>query len=178
MKPLLKNDSKQWGVISRIFHWFMALLIIGQLYIGFTMTALAASPAKYDLYKLHKSFGLIALGLVCLRILWRSLFPTPALPNQDIPTRLSAPVLYLMMLIMPLSGIIMSLTAGYPIPLFEWLTIPAFTEKNLVMSKWAALIHNLCGISFVALIGLHMAAACYHQWWRKNNLLRRMIKGQ
>ncbi|WP_010300091.1 cytochrome b [Candidatus Odyssella thessalonicensis] len=178
MKPLLKNDVNQWGVISRIFHWFMALLVIGQLYIGFTMTALAASPAKYDLYKLHKSFGLIVLSLVGLRLLWRSLFPTPALPSQDILTRLSAPVLYLMMLIMPLSGIIMTLSAGYPIPLFNWLTIPAFIEKNFVTSKGAALIHNLCGTSFVALIGLHMGAACYHQWGRKNNLLRRMIKGQ
>ncbi len=174
---MLRNDQNHWGLISKLFHWVMALLIIGLLYVGLYMADLPDSPDKFALYGLHKSFGIIVLGLVTLRIVWRLTNVTPELPDKLLLSKLSAPVLYLAMLTMPVSGIVMSQAGGHPISIFNTITVPTFIDKNPDLGKLAWQIHGYAGKVFIALICLHILAALYHQLFLKNNLLGRMIKG-
>lgn len=174
---MLRNDQNHWGLISKLFHWIMALLIIGLLYVGLYMSDLPDSPDKFVLYGLHKSFGIIALGLVTLRIIWRLATVTPNLPDTLLLSKLSAPVLYLAMLTMPISGIIMSQAGGHPISIFNTFMVPPFIDTNPDLGKLAWQIHGYAGKVFIALICLHILAALYHQLILKNNLLGRMIKG-
>ena len=174
---MLRNDQNHWGLISRLFNWVMAFLIIALLYVGLYMADLPDSPDKFALYGLHKSFGVIALGLVILRIMWRLVTVTPELPDKLLLSKLSAPVLYLAMFTMPISGVVMSQAGGYPISIFNTLTVPTFIEKNPDLGKLAWQIHGYAGKVFIALICLHILAALYHQLFLKNNLLGRMIKG-
>lgn len=174
---MLRNDQNHWGLISRLFHWVMAFLIIGLLYVGLYMADLPDSPDKFALYGLHKSFGVIALGLAILRIMWRLVTVTPELPDKLLLSKLSAPVLYLAMLTMPISGVVMSQAGGYQISIFNTLTVPTFIEKNPDLGKLSWQIHGYAGKVFIVLICLHILAALYHQLFLKNNLLGRMIKG-
>lgn len=174
---MLKNDRYHWGLVSKLFHWVMALLIIGLLYVGLYMADLPDSPDKFALYALHKSFGIIALGLVTLRIMWRLMTMTPELPDKSLLSRLSAPVLYLAMITMPVSGIIMSQAGGHPISIFGRYTVPEIFDKNPDLAKVAWQIHGYAGKVFIALICFHILAALYHQLVLKNNLLGRMTKG-
>jgi cytochrome b561 len=64
-----KNTSDTYGLISKIFHWPMALIMMGLIVLGLYMAQLDPSPDKYALYGLHKSFGLLILWLVGVRIL-------------------------------------------------------------------------------------------------------------
>lgn len=177
MKNKLKNSINEWGIISRLFHWIIALLIIVLLFVGLKMADMVDSPEKFQLYDLHKAFGVTVFGLVALRIMWRWINITPELPSHSLASRLSAPVLYLLMLIMPISGVIMSQAGGYPISFFGMFTIPTLFEKNPELGKIAWQIHDYTGKIFIAVIGLHLLAALYHQFFLKNNLIRRMIKG-
>lgn len=174
---MLKNDHNHWGIVSRLFHWVVALVIIGMLYVGLQMVDMPDSPDKFALYGLHKSFGIIALSLITLRLIWRLATLTPDLPDRMFVSRLSAPVLYLAMITMPLSGIVMSQAGGHPISVFGWFTVPTFIEKNEALGKLAWQLHGLAGKIFIGLICLHILAALYHQLVLKNNLLGRMIKG-
>jgi cytochrome b561 len=177
MNQQFKNTSKSWGLISRLLHWVMAVIIIGALYAGLTMVDMAASPEKFELYALHKSFGVLILILVMLRLAWRYANVIPTLPTQDLASRLSAPVLYLAMLLMPISGIAMSQAGGHPVSFFGWFTLPAFIAKNPELGKFAKQIHGYTGKILIGLICLHATAALYHHFVIKNNLLRRMSKG-
>jgi cytochrome b561 len=172
-----KNDANSWGIIARLLHWIIAFLIIGLLYVGLIMVNMVNSPEKFELYGYHKSLGVIVLALIIVRLGWRWINPTPTLPTPDLASRLSAPVLYILMLMMPISGIIMSQGGGHAISLFGWFTLPSLIEKNPFLGKLAWQIHGYTGKMLIGMIGLHFIAALYHQWILKNNLLRRMIKG-
>lgn len=174
---MLKNNLNHWGLVSRLFHWVMALMIIGLIYVGLDMVDQPDSPDKFALYGLHKSFGMIILVLVTMRLAWRIMTITPNLPDHSMITRLSAPVLYLAMVTMPASGFLMSQAGGYPISIFGWVTVPTVIAKNPELGKLAWQIHGYAGKVTIALICLHFFAALYHQLILKNNLLGRMIKG-
>lgn len=80
---MLKNTSSSYGLIAKLFHWLMGLVIIGMLIVGFYMTSMDPSDDKWQLYFFHKSIGVIALVLVGLRLLWRVINTTLDLPVES-----------------------------------------------------------------------------------------------
>lgn len=70
------NTSNRYGFIAKVFHWIMALLIIGLLCLGLYMTGLQIGIQKLKYYGWHKELGILALWLVVLRIGWRLRVPT------------------------------------------------------------------------------------------------------
>ena len=71
-----RSTSQRYGDIAVIFHWVIALLIIGLLVIGKYMTSLEENdPVRFVLTQWHKSFGITVLILSVLRLLWRFRFP-------------------------------------------------------------------------------------------------------
>ena len=106
---MLKNTSSSYGLISKIFHWCMSLLIISMLIVGFTMTSMENSPDKWELYSMHKATGIVVLSLVSLRFLWRLSNARLDLPIdlplwQKVASRATHYLLYVFMFLMPISG--------------------------------------------------------------------------
>ena len=66
-----KNTSKHFGIIAILFHWGMAILLIGMVALGLYMTNLPISLQKLKLVGWHKEFGILVLFLVILRLMWR-----------------------------------------------------------------------------------------------------------
>ncbi len=98
---MLKNTPKQYGSITKIFHWTIALLIIGMLCLGFFMSG--------PIVNVHKLVGLLILVLVAARLIWKLFNPQPTLPEtvshlEKIAARSVQGLLYLCMFGMPLSG--------------------------------------------------------------------------
>lgn len=177
-----RNSADHWGITSRLLHWGMALLIIGMIATGFYINNLPDVPFKFLLIGLHKSTGVIILGLLVFRVLWRLSQPVPALPSMSrlhqFLARASVPILYLALFIMPISGIIMSQSFGYSINVYGWFTLPEIIGKNPEIGKIAAALHQAAGWALAGLIILHFFAALYHQFWRKDRLLVRMWKSR
>ena len=111
----------QFNAASKIIHWLAALLIFGLLAIGFIMEDMPRGPEKFEMIGLHKSFGVLALLLLIIRIPVRVMNPVAPLlgtPRGDvIKAKALQGMLYLMMLIMPVSGMLMSQSAGYDVAL-------------------------------------------------------------
>ncbi|GAB4166612.1 MAG: cytochrome b [Rickettsiaceae bacterium] len=177
---MLKNTDNTYGLIARMFHWLIAIAIISLLIVGFNMTGMAQSPEKFELYGMHKASGMIVLTLVIMRILWRFSNKIVQLP-ADLPyamklgARAGHFLLYVFMLAMPISGAMMSLFSGFDIAIFNFFTIPAF-EKNLGLAKFFHTLHGTVAWCFVVVIVLHICAAFYHHFIRKDNVLMRIIK--
>jgi len=109
------TTSTGWGLVTRLFHWIMAFMIIMSLFFGIYMVNFETDIiAQFEATQRHKSFGFVIFVLACLRVLWRWRSPAaPALPAtmprwQVLASHISHKMLYLLMFWMPLSGWLMA----------------------------------------------------------------------
>lgn len=179
----LKNTADSFGLVSRFFHWVMALLVIGLLAVGIYMTRQDPSPDVFKLYGLHKATGFIVLILAVLRLIWSLINTRPALLGLSTKLeKLSAHgahiLLYLCLFGMPLSGWAMSSAFGHPPSIFGLFTLPALMGQDKELGKLFGTIHEYMGYSLIALVCAHAGAALYHHIFKKDRTLLRMIKGK
>jgi cytochrome b561 len=178
---VLKNTQTSYGLVTRILHWTMAILIISIIAVGFYMTNLPTSADKWYIYFMHKSTGLLILALVVCRIIWRFSNVWPPLPEgapvwKKFAASSSVLLLYCMMLIMALSGFLGSLLGGHDVPFFGLFNVPAMTQ-NKELSGYLWSVHTTMPYFLAATIALHFLAAMHHHFIVGDNVLRRMWKG-
>ena len=163
-------------------HWLMFLLLI-LVYAAMEFRVLfeKGMPQREFMKSLHVMFGLCFFALLVLRLLAKRLSPRPeVLEGQGLKLlfhRASGAghvVLYLFMAIMPIAGWLMLSAAGKPIPFFG-LELPALIAPDEALSKQIKATHALAGNIGYGLIGLHVAAALFHQMVLKDRLLERML---
>ncbi|RYH94420.1 MAG: hypothetical protein EON48_19340, partial [Acetobacteraceae bacterium] len=73
----LRNGPDEFGLVTRIIHWGMMLLIIGQLALGLRIGDMEPGLANLWLYGLHKTIGFGILALILARIGWHLISPPP-----------------------------------------------------------------------------------------------------
>ncbi len=195
MAMLLKNSPQRYGVVAMALHWLIAVMIIGMLIGGLIMGDLdPAGPgllgmSKFEIYQLHKSFGITVLLLSLLRLAWRLANPVPPMPaNMKTWERIAARVthwgFYFLMIAIPLSGWAMVSASPWGIPtvifgLFEWPHIAPLTavEDKEAVEHLFYEIHEYLAFGAIALLGLHIAAAGKHALVLKDGVVGRMVPG-
>jgi cytochrome b561 len=172
------NNNQQWGWPGKVFHWVTALLILIQIPVGFFSKVMKLSPLKLDLFVWHKSIGFIILLLVISRMLWRinGSVPSAAADTAIRQTlaRTSHGLLYALMLLLPISGWIISSAANIPISLFWLLELPAITGPDEALKGVAGTIHGTCVVLLLAVLTLHIGAALRHHFILRDNVLTRL----
>ena len=183
----LRNTATSWGSGAKAFHWLMALLILGTsmfvLHVNGSMPWYASSPIVFITYiHWHKAIGLLALALLPGRRLWRRTNPVPVTapltPLENLWSHRAHRALYILMLIVPLSGWIASSSFGSSTNVFGLFVVPP------IIPKWKPLV----GPSYWAHFGLtwlllsvifaHIFAAFWHHSRKKDNVLRAMWFGK
>lgn len=179
---MIKNTLTSYGIVAKVLHWTLSVLIITLISVGFYMSSLPSSADKLRIISMHKATGIFVLSLVIIRVVWRLQNVQPELP-KSLPALLATLahanifLLYFLMLTMPLSGSLGSLTAGYSISFFGLFTIPAFAVKYEAFSSICWLVHGICAWIFIAAIAAHIGAGLYHHFIRRDNVLSRMWSG-
>ncbi len=169
------NSRARYGVGAIWLHWLLALIIAGQLGLGFAMPPGAAGFAQYQL---HKSIGIAILVLTLARVGWRLAHPAPRPLEQGWQARLAGAVhvgLYAFMLLAPLTGWALVSTADVKVPtvLFGLVPLPHLPLSAALGEAWEE-AHEILGFVGVALIGLHVAGALRHHFLLRDGTLRRM----
>ncbi|MEM7404541.1 MAG: cytochrome b [Pseudomonadota bacterium] len=176
---MFRSDSGNWGLAARGLHWLMAAAIVGMLVLGHVMVEYPMSVTKLKLYAWHKSIGVTILALLLIRMLWRVIDERPQLPDgmgraARRLARLTHVLLYLLMLVVPLSGLLINTASGFPLNVFGLFKIPplmASDEQWQLVGEWA---HVIAGSVLAALVIGHVAAALHHHFVRRDDLLKRM----
>jgi len=175
----VKNTKNTWGSIAKSFHWIIALLVIGLLGVGLYMGGMENSPLKFQVYTVHKSLGFLVLWLVALRLVWKFYTRAPDLISAHKWERALAHgthfLLYVCLILQPLSGWIMSSASGRASPLIYGFDLPQIVDPDLSIGGLFHDIHEITGYVLLALVSLHFAGALKHHFIDRDETLRRML---
>lgn len=185
-----RDSQLRYGSVSIALHWLIALLVIVNLAGGLYMGTLPRGDAtKALIVMLHKSTGLTILTLSVLRLIWRLMNPWQPLPLDMSPllraaARATHVLFYILIIAIPFSGWAMVSASKNPAPilwygLFEWPKLGFVTSLPADQRKmWGhnfGETHELLAYLAIALIVLHVGAALYHHYIRRDRVLRRML---
>ncbi|PCJ32123.1 MAG: cytochrome B [Gammaproteobacteria bacterium] len=174
-----KNNSKQYGIVAILFHWLMAVVIIGLFFLGDYMVDLTYYDSWYvSAPNWHRSIGAISFLLLALRFIWRLKNIHPAGLGQMWENRLASYVhslFYLLLLIIMISGYLITTADGQAISVFNWFDIPATVYGFTNQEDIAGEIHYYLATGLILLVILHALAAFKHHFINRDATLRRML---
>jgi cytochrome b561 len=170
--------TDRYDRVTRSLHWVIALLLLGQFAFGYWLGDMPRNtPARGIVINLHKSSGMLLGLLILLRVFWRFTHAAPRQPSDN-PTwqrALAAAThhaLYLMMIVMPLSGYVASNFSKHGVKFFNSWMFPPWGPDDKVIYAFFNQTHKVCAILFLALIVLHVAGAIYHALRRDGIMAR------
>jgi cytochrome b561 len=170
--------SEQYTRPARILHWLVAALMLGQIALGFVTDAAAREEAD-ALRETHAGVGVMILMLMVLRLSWRMVVPPPPLPGAiPLGQRLAAGavhrLLYLLVFTMLASGLTVWMWLEGPLDLFGLVTIqlPRFSGEDEFWLSVAGYTHEYGAWAISGLVGLHIAAALWHELVLRDRLIR------
>jgi cytochrome b561 len=177
----LRNSTSRYGWVSIVIHWSVALAVFGLFALGLWMVGLDYYSTWYkDAPDLHKSIGLVLLGVMLLRVLWRFISPPPpTLASYSRMTRLGARFghgfLYLSLFAVLIAGYLISTAEGVGIPVFGLFEVPALVSGLPDQADTAGVIHFYLAWVLVIFSGLHALAALKHHFIDRDVTLKRML---
>jgi cytochrome b561 len=125
----------------------------------------------------------VILLLTLIRLVWRGVNPIPELPFdtprwQRLAARISHWALYLAPILVAMLGWAHSgcLTHDYS-DWFSLFQVPQFTAPDKAAADAYAGRHMLFAYALLALIVLHVAAAAWHHFIRRDGVTLRMVRG-
>ncbi len=181
---LIRDTTLHFGIISILLHWSMTVLIIGLFALGYYMVGLDYYHPWYHAAPWwHKSFGLILLGLLFVRSLWRAnnLKPAP-LPNHSSWERSAATLthnlLYILLYSLCISGYLIATAKGSGVELFSLFEVPALFPEMDDQKDFAGKLHKYFAYTLAGFVALHTAGALKHHHIDRDETLMRMLKTQ
>jgi len=182
MTPI-KNIEDRYGAVAILFHWSMALLVIGLAALGLYMVTLpdvGFNTNKVTLVLYHKEFGLLVLVLLATRLAWRVTQILPRLVGhlpdwQKIAARFVHLAFYALLFALPMTGCLMSSAAGIPVSFFGLFILPDFVHRDYDLFRRYVAIHQWLGYVLILFIFVHAGAALRHHFVLKDDTLRRML---
>lgn len=166
--------------VQRGLHWSMAILILLAIVLGLIAAYLPVGQSpRRELLEIHKSLGLTALVLIIIRVAYRLFKGAPPYrdaldPLTHVASHLAHAALYVLMLVMPLSGYIFSAAGGYSLPWFGLFQWPRVLPRDKSLSQWGEWIHDKAAWIVIGVVALHIVAVIWHVTVKRDGVLARM----
>ncbi len=173
------GSSAGYGTVARLFHWVIALMVVVQIPAGIAMTSEPLLGVADPLFILHKGMGSVLLVLVVGRVLWRVTHPPPPFPDfmPSLEQRIAGSthvVIYILLLVMAVSGYVRTIGDGFPIELLDTLGIPPLIPLMPEVARVMLVVHQFAVIALIGLVAVHISAVLRHQLIDRNPVLARM----
>lgn len=163
------SKTENFSSGSKTFHWVAAVLVLLMLYGGFTLSRETATW--------HFGFGLVTLVVMVFWLGWRMNRVRPPLPPmprwQEIAAKSTHHLLMLCVTLQPIFGLMMATTSKREPVAFG--VIPLKIAQNDTINGIGHVAHGINGRILLALVVIHIAAALYHHFFLKDNVMTRML---
>ncbi|SJL83397.1 hypothetical protein VPAL9027_01363 [Vibrio palustris] len=170
---------KNYNGIARTAHWVSALIIIGMFSVGLWMVDLTYYSTWYHKAPhWHKSVGLLLAFLTIFRIIWKIKTPSPSIEGTAFEKKAAHSAhhfLYLDLLLIFISGYLISTEDGRPIEVFNWFNVPGAGQLFKHQADIAGMIHTYAAWALIITATVHALAALKHHFIDKDNTLKKMI---
>lgn len=172
-----RDTPERYGLVTRLLHWGMALILLWQFTGMILRLILGRTPLMAFWVGTHQSVGTLLLGLILLRLAWawgnRARRPAHERNVVGTAARIGQGLLYLLMLVVPALALLRALGSGRGFAFFGWQLVQRSGERIDWMVAPASLLHSKLAWLLLALIVGHAAMALVHQFaWRDGVLLR------
>ena len=162
------GSKNSWGLIAKIFHWVVALLIIWQLFTGFSLSTLDFSPQKIVFIEFHKLFGTLIFVFILIRLGWRFYNTPPS--NKELPkshriiSLIVHNLLYGLVILTTIQGTLMTQVGGFDVKLLGLVTVPVLITENLDMYPVFKSFHYTLWLLLLSTFIIHLIAGIYHRF--------------
>lgn len=176
----MDGRARGYGTTARLLHWLVALLILLMIPAGYLMTGEGLARGTRDaLFLFHKNVGAALIAIVALRLVWRLTHPPAPLPAhlpgwQRRAAGLSHAGLYVLMVVMPLSGYVRVRAGGFPIEALDRIGLPGLVPRSDALAQAASNLHAAAAWGLIALLALHLAAAAQHALIHRDGIWQRI----
>jgi superoxide oxidase len=176
-----KGERRRFDQTTILLHWLTVVLITIQFSSAWLRgavhheTSLAAA-----ILTIHRTAGMLTWFVGLIRLVWRHNFaylpPFPeSMPKlQQAMAKANEFGLYVLLFLQPITGLGGTLFHGHPFELFIW-NVPALFAPNPEIRAMFVEAHEFGAKALIALIGLHAAAALFHQFVLRDDVLQRML---
>jgi len=177
----LRNSRSGYGLVNIILHWLVALAVIVMYPLGLFIDTLNYYDPLYNAVPTwHKCIGILLAFILTLRLLWRMNDAQPsALASHARIERLSARIvhalLYLLLIVVIVSGYLISTADGRPLEFCGWISVPALPFAIKRQEDIAGVFHYWLATTLVVIAVLHAVAALKHHVIDRDNTLKRMV---
>lgn len=176
------DDSNYYSRRMIALHWVIAVLVLAAVLLALYRASLPTGDLlKPAVMSLHMSVGMAIWALAIFRVFVRS---NATLPTRDGSSHIAAlletavhRLMYAALLVLPLMGLGSVWLRGRPFTFFGMFSIPSplAADWTSATGKLLEKVHTYAAFAFVAVIALHIAAALYHRFIRRDDVLARML---
>ncbi len=181
---MIRNTDRNWGSVSRLFHWTLGIAIIGMLGYGWWMNHIPARPDRFFHRSIHADIGYVVLLLMVVRLVWRAMNPVPALPAgtpawERALAWINHWALYVTTIVVALLG--WAHSGAHKPDYADWFglfRVPQFTSENRDNARFFEHWHIWLAYVLIGLVTLHILAAIYHHFIKRDRVTARMVSGE
>jgi cytochrome b561 len=188
------SDIPVYAQPARRFHWLVAALIFIQFPIAWYMIYRSEEmPGVNDkgeavkgvwdattnfFFSSHKTLGLLIFLIVLMRLIYRLTNGAPR-PDPSVPAAMTGMShfvhwsIYVLLIALPIGGYI-GISYGNYLDVFG-IHFPAVTAEDKKMSEQVLGLHELGAQLLFVFVGVHIGAALYHWFIRKDRVVERML---
>ena len=175
-----RQVPRRFGAFTIALHWLTAALIVGMFASAWSMSLTEDAEQASALLTLHRSLGLSVWIVTLARLSWRATFMVlPPFPPRMSRTmqwaaKMSEYLLYVLLLLQPLTGFAQSVARGKPFALMAF-QVPALMERRPDLTSIFEDIHAYSALALLSLVALHVLAALFHRYVVRDDVLQSML---
>lgn len=176
----MDHHDAGYGTTARMLHWVVAAAVLAMIPAGLIMVRDGLDRGLQDaLFIFHKNLGSLLIPVIALRVAWRIAHPAPPLPStlpawQRTAAHGSHVALYVLMVVLPLSGYVRVRAGGFPIEGLDAMGLPTLVGHSKSLAEAAGTLHEWAAYALIAVLALHLGAALNHALIRRDNIWRRI----
>jgi cytochrome b561 len=174
----LRDSTDRYDGVTRALHWSIALLLLLQVAGGLVLEELPRKTAlRAFAFDAHESVGIVVLALIVVRIGWRLSHAAPPAHGpawQRVAARGAHLALYALMVAIPVIGYAMVDAKGYDVAFFG-ATGPGFLATDKTLADRLSDAHEMLAWALVSVVALHVAAALWHRFVVRDEVMARML---
>lgn len=174
-------EPSRYTRVAMALHWVLALALFAQIAFGLYVDSVPQkTPIRSLVVNWHKTTGVLIGLLVLARIAWRLTHRPPRdvpMPRwQALASHAMHGALYVMMVVVPLSGYVASNFSKWGVKMFNRFELPPWGIESKAVYGVFNTVHQVGSWVLIVLVLGHVAAALWHGW-QHDGTLERMLPG-